>query len=210
MNKQLYHNFKTSIGEYTLFFISIYTIIVSVMLHKTLSAGVYQVETLFLDCFMPLFFVYITYFLISIISYKVVNISYLSILVKSSFFTFIPLIITLLATINIKNVSWDLSIFTILWVFVLNLYLISLILVFVYTLKLKAIIVLGLFVLSPFFSNLLETEILKYSPFEIVITILKSLKSQQTDYLGFGILSFYTIIILLFVIKYNKQHEKKH
>jgi len=171
---------------------------------------VYQVETLFLDCFMPLFFVYITYFLISIISYKVVNISYLSILVKSSFFTFIPLIITLLATINIKNVSWDLSIFTILWVFVLNLYLISLILVFVYTLKLKAIIVLGLFVLSPFFSNLLETEILKYSPFEIVITILKSLKSQQTDYLGFGILSFYTIIILLFVIKYNKQHEKKH
>jgi hypothetical protein len=210
MNKQVYHNIKNSIEQYTFYFISIYTIIVSVMLHKTISAGVYQVKSLFLDCFIPLFFVYITYFIISVINYKVANISYRSILVKPSMLTFIPLIITLLALININNISWDLSIFTIFWVFILNLYLVSLILISVYTLKLKAIIVLGLFILSPWFSNLTEPEILKYSPFEIIITILKSLKAEQTDYLGFSILSFYTVIILLFIIKYNKQHEKKY
>lgn len=210
MKKKIFENIKKSIGNYTLYFLSIYTTVISVMLHKTISTGVYQIENIFLDCFLPLFFIYILYFVITIINYKSVNISFWSIFLKSSLFTLIPLILTIVSSLNINNAKWDLSITTVLWVFLCNLFFTSLILLSTHALKLKALIILGLFILSPWFSNIIETKILRYSPFEIIITVLKALKEDQTANLSFGILSVYTLIMILLVIKYNKQHEKKH
>jgi hypothetical protein len=93
-------------------------------------------------------------------------------------------------------------------VFFSNLYFVSMVTMMVYILKIKTIAILLLFMLSPWFSDLSDSVLLHYSPFNLPFTILKNArdKIQNVDFIVLGL---YMLLIIIAMIKY-KTNEKKN
>jgi len=185
-------------------FMAIYTLLMAVMIQKSISSGLNDSNNVLFESSVILFFVLLLSFVIEIFSYKSITSNFLVIFFKSGLFVTVPFSLVLISVLKLDNGIVNFNPSIILGYSLISIYWFLLTTTSIVWLGWKSIFVFFVFLFSPAISEVFASYFFgKYLPFEIIVTFLKKLRSEDLRLGDFGILVFY-ILVLFFLLKQKK------
>ncbi len=188
-------------------FLTLYTIVTSLIIQRNVNEGIHNINELIRMSLLPLYFILIFAYINDILNFKIINNNLFVIFIKSFLFTIIPILLSAIVLLRIKESDFDNIHLIFLVVFILSFYWFLLTTVSIMWLKWKSVFVLLLFISAPGISELMgNSTFKKYLPFEIIFTIIENTHTRKILILDFVILLVYitTLLIGLKINKYEK------
>jgi hypothetical protein len=185
-------------------FMAIYTLLMAVMIQKSISSGLNDSNNVLFESSVVLFFVLLLSFIIEIFTHKSITNNLLVIFLKSGLFVIVPFSLVLISVLKLDNGIVNFNPSIILGYSLISVYWFLLTTTSIVWLGWKSFFIFFVFLFSPAISEVFASYFFgKYLPFEIIITFLKKLRSEDLRLGDFGILVFY-ILMLFFLLKRKK------
>jgi len=185
-------------------FMAIYTLLMAVMIQKSISSGLNDSNNILFESSVVLFFVLLLSFIIEIFTHKSITNKILVIFLKSALFVIVPFSLVLISVLKLDNGIVNFNPSIILGYSLISVYWFLLTTTSIVWLGWKSFFIFFVFLFSPAISEVFASCLFgKYLPFEIIITFLKKLRNEDLRLGDFGILVFY-ILILFFLLKRKK------
>ena len=185
-------------------FMAIYTLLMATMIQKNISSGLNDSNNVLFESSVVLFFVLLISFIIEIFTQKSITSNLSVIFLKSGLFVIVPFSLVLISVLKLDNGIVNFNPTIILGYSLVSLYWFLLTTTSIVWLGWKSFFIFFVFLFSPAIFEVFASYFFgKYLPFEIIITFLKRLRSEDLQLGDFGILIFY-ILILFFLLKRKK------